>query len=217
MLMGVEILVALFYCLDALYGERRDRSVLFWKSMPVSDLTTVLAKASIPVLVLPLVTWAVTVVTQSIMLTASSVVLRANGISPSILWAHLSLFDISRFNFSHLVGYHGVWCAPLYAWLLLASAWATRLPFLWATLPPVAIVIVERVAFNSTYFVGLLQLYFFGATDAASTTGMHALTMEAMAAPFAEFLFRPGLWIGLAFSAVLLMGAVRLRRVRGGM
>ena len=61
MLMAIAMLVAVFYSLDALYGERRDRSILFWKSMPTSDLTTVLSKASIPILVLPLATFAVTV------------------------------------------------------------------------------------------------------------------------------------------------------------
>ena len=66
---------ALFYCLDALHGERRDRSILFWKSLPVSDLTTVLSKASIPLVVLPLVTFAITVVTQLIMLLLSTAVL----------------------------------------------------------------------------------------------------------------------------------------------
>src|SRR4051812_18157178 len=72
LLMGAMLIVAVFYCLDALFGERRDRSILFWKSLPVSDLTTVLAKASIPLLILPLITFAITVVTQGIMLLLSS-------------------------------------------------------------------------------------------------------------------------------------------------
>src|SRR5208337_2381181 len=67
LLMLTQLLVGVFYCLDALYGERRDRSILFWKSLPVSDLTTVLSKASIPLVVLPLLTWAITVVAQLIM------------------------------------------------------------------------------------------------------------------------------------------------------
>ena len=75
---GDHLLVRVFYCLDALHGERRDRSILFWKSLPVSDLTTVLAKASIPLVVLlPLLTFAITVVTQWIMLLLSSAVLLA--------------------------------------------------------------------------------------------------------------------------------------------
>ena len=48
LIMVVGFLVGIFYSLDALHGERRDRSILFWKSLPVSDLTTVLAKASVP-------------------------------------------------------------------------------------------------------------------------------------------------------------------------
>ena len=84
-LMAIAMLVAVFYSVDALYGERRDRSILFWKSMPVSDLTTVLSKASIPILVLPLVTFAVTVATQFLMLLTSTAVLAASGMSVSTL------------------------------------------------------------------------------------------------------------------------------------
>src|SRR6202142_1339919 len=79
------MLTGAFYCLDALYGERRDRSILFWKSLPVSDLTPVLAKASIPILILPLVTFAITIVTQWIMLLLSSAVLLARGQSVATL------------------------------------------------------------------------------------------------------------------------------------
>src|SRR5438128_6692790 len=64
LLMGTTLIVAIFYCLDALYGERRDRSILFWKSLPVSDVTTAISKAIIPILVLPLVTFAVSLATQ---------------------------------------------------------------------------------------------------------------------------------------------------------
>ena len=64
LLMVTAFIVAVFYCLDALHGERRDRSILFWKSLPVSDLTTVLSKASIPLVVLPLIIFAITVAPQ---------------------------------------------------------------------------------------------------------------------------------------------------------
>ena len=75
LIMATAFIVGVFYCLDALHGERRDRSILFWKSLPVSDLTTVLSKASIPLVVLPLLTFAITVATQLIMLLLSSAVL----------------------------------------------------------------------------------------------------------------------------------------------
>src|SRR5258708_18408447 len=44
LIMGTAFVVGIFYSLDALHGERRDRSILFWKSLPVSDLMTVLSK-----------------------------------------------------------------------------------------------------------------------------------------------------------------------------
>jgi ABC-2 type transport system permease protein len=216
-LMGIELVVAIFYCLDALYGERRDRSILFWKSMPISDLTAVVSKAIIPVLVLPLLTFVATVVAQVVMLVVSGAVLSANGVSPSMVWDQMSLADILRINFGHVVAFHGLWYTPVYAWLLLVSAWATRLPFLWATLPPAAIVVIERVAFNSAHFAGLLQILFFGGRQNDAMSGTHVMTMDMLNVPFGQFILGPGLWIGLILSAVLLVGAVRLRRVRGAM
>jgi ABC-2 type transport system permease protein len=215
--LGIELIVAIFYCLDALYGERRDRSILFWKSMPVSDLATVLSKASIPVLLIPLLTFVATVVTQVAMLLVSSVVLSGSGISPSILWEHIRLADIIRINFGHVVMFHGIWYAPLYAWLLLASAWATRLPFLWATLPPAAVVVIERVAFNTAHFASSLQVVFLGGSESDAGSAMPAMTMDMLRVPLSQLLLSPGLWIGLGLSAVFLSAAVRLRRARGAM
>src|SRR5262245_109682 len=71
LIMATAFFVGLLYCLDALQSERRDRSILFWKSLPVSDLTAVLSKASIPV-VLILLSFVITVATQFVMLLLSS-------------------------------------------------------------------------------------------------------------------------------------------------
>src|SRR5438067_10193484 len=102
MIMLTTMLVWLFYCLDTLYGERRDRSILFWKSLPVSDTTTVLSKTSIPVVVLPLLAFAITVATQFAMLLLSSAVLLGSGMSPGTLWSHLPLLHTWRMLFFHL-------------------------------------------------------------------------------------------------------------------
>lgn len=214
MLMAVALITAAVYCLDAFYGERRDRSILFWKSLPVSDLTTVLSKASIPILVIPLVTFAATVATQLIMLLASSAVLAANGISPATLWAHVPFFGTALLNFGHLVVYHGIWYAPFYGWLLMVSAWANRAPFLWAALPPIAITVVERVAFNTSNFAGMVRYRFMGAPASAAPAGRMTMDMIGPRS-FVEYLVDPGLWLGLAITAVFLFAAVRLRRSRG--
>lgn len=214
MLMFIQLLVALFYCLDALYGERRDRSILFWKSLPVSDLTTLLSKASIPILVLPLVTAAVTVATQFIMLVVSSAVLAGSGMSAATVWTHVPFFEASLNNLGHLVAFHGIRYAPFYGWLLMVSAWARRAPFLWATLPPVAIAAVEKIAFNTSHFAAMVQYGFTGGPEGAAPAGRMTLDMLAPD-PMGQFVTSSGLWIGLAVTAAFLFAALRLRRSRG--
>jgi ABC-2 type transport system permease protein len=214
LLMFSTMVVGVFYCLDTFQGERRDRSTLFWKSMPVSDRTTVLAKAGIPLLVLPLVTFAVTVVTQAIMLLLGSVRLLASGQSPGVLWAQLSLFQMWVLLLYHLIAIHALWWAPLWGWLLLVSAWARRAALLWATLPLLAIGILERIAFNTSHFARLLGRRFAGGPASAAPTG-GAMTMSSMTpATPGQYLASPAFWLGLAICAAFIGGAVRLRRSR---
>jgi ABC-2 type transport system permease protein len=215
LIMLTTFLVAVFYCLDALHGERRDRSILFWKSLPVSDVTTVLSKAIIPIVVLPLVTFAITVVTQWIMLLVSSAVLAGHGMSIAPLWNHFSLLPMSVMLLYHLVAIHGLWYAPIYCWLLLVSGWARRAAFLWAALPLLAIAVVEKIAFNTTHFGAMLAYRMTGGREGAAFTasGMSMDLLDQINP--GHFLMSPGLWIGLAISAVFLAAAVRLRRYRG--
>jgi ABC-2 type transport system permease protein len=213
-LMGTTFFVAIFYSLEALHGERRDRSILFWKSLPVSDTTTVLAKASIPILFLPLITCVTVLVTQAIMLLLSSTVMLARGQNVADLWSHLPLWQMSLMLFFHMLAIHGLWYAPFYGWLLLVSAWARRAPFLWAALPPVVIGVIEKIAFNTSHFAALLGFRFGGnSEDVPFTVGqmsMGALTMTDVVRFFTD----PSLWTGLALTAVFLAAAIRLRRYR---
>jgi ABC-2 type transport system permease protein len=220
LIMGIAVIVGIFYSLDALYGERRDRSILFWKSLPVSDLTTVLAKVTIPLVILPMLSFAITVATQVIMLLLSSLVLLGSGLSVVTLWTHASLFHVSLTLLYHIVTVHGLWYAPIYGWLLLVSAWAPRAPFLWAFLPPFVICGVEKLAFNTSHVAVMLLSRVTGpeapARDPGSVGSMGSTMMDAMSAGTpAQFFSEPGLWIGLAIAATFLAAAVRLRRYRG--
>jgi ABC-2 type transport system permease protein len=214
LLMFTTFVIGLFYCVEALQRERRDRSILFWKSLPVSDLTTVLSKASVPFVVLPLVTFAVTAVTQGIMLLLGSVRLLGSGQSAT-LWTQVSLFQMWAMLLYHLMAVHSLWWAPFWGWLLLVSAWARRAAFLWATLPLLAIGILEKIAFNTSYFAALLGHRFFGGPEGGGSSGS-AMSMASLTpATPGQFLASPGLWIGLAIAAACLAAAVRLRRYRG--
>jgi ABC-2 type transport system permease protein len=211
-MMLTTLLVGVFYSLDALHGERRDRSILFWKSLPVSDLTTVLSKAITPVVILPLVTFAVTVGTHSVMLLVGTAVLLGSGLSATPLWSHGSLFQSWLMLLHHLLIVHGLWYAPIYGWLLMVSAWARRAPLLWASLPLLVIGVVERIVFNTSHFGTMLAHRMMGGAGGDEYMPASLSMDPLMHFSPAAFLSSPGLWIGLAIAAVFLAAAVRLRR-----
>jgi ABC-2 type transport system permease protein len=216
-IMLATFLVGLFYSLDALYGERRDRSILFWKSLPVSDLTTVLSKASIPLVVLPLIAFVLSVATFFILLLLSTAVLLATRVSPAPLWAEVRFFQQPLVMLYGLT-VHALWFAPIYGWLLLVSAWARRTPVLWAVLPLFAIAVVERIALNTSHLASLLRYRLMGAMATAFAVepqrGDVGIIDQFTQLDPARFLGTPGLWLGLVFAAAFLAAAVRLRRSR---
>jgi ABC-2 type transport system permease protein len=215
LIMGTAFIVGIFYSLDALYGERRDRSILFWKSLPVSDRTTVLSKLTIPLVILPLLSFAIAVATQFVMLLLSSVALLGSGLNIGALWARMSFFHMSLMLLYHIVTVHGLWYAPLYGWLLLVSAWAPRAPFIWAFLPPFVVWGLEKIVFQTSHFLAMLQYRLTG-PEPSPAAAPHSTVMEIISAlTLAQFLSTPGLWIGLAVAAAFLFAAVRLRRYRG--
>jgi ABC-2 type transport system permease protein len=213
LVMGAAFIAALFYCLEALHAERLDRSILFWKSLPVSDLTTVLSKMSIPFLVVPAVAYIITLGLHWIMLVLSSAILLKSGLSTGALWAQVEMFDTQLLY--HLFTVHVLWYAPIYAWIILVSGWARRAVFLWVGLPPLAIFALEKFAFNTMHFAAWLQYRFSGpqAFDFpdASSGAMHSMVHMNLA----NFLSAPGLWTGFVMAAIFTAAAVRLRRYQG--
>ena len=209
-------IVGVFYCLDALHGERRDRSILFWKSLPVSDLTTVLSKVTIPLVVLPVIAFAIVVCVQLVMVLMTSANLLAHGMSAGSTWTIIPFFQ------NWVVLLYGLvvlafWHAPIYGWLLLVSGWARRATFLWAVLPLIVIQIFEKITFGTQYFAKLLEHRLMGfAPHAFGFHGEGHPTIDSLAqlTP-GRYLSSPGLWIGLLVAAAFVFAAVRLRRYRG--
>lgn len=209
-------LVGCFFCLDALHADRRDRSVLFWKSLPVADSTTVLAKALVPLAVLPLVALVLIAAAEATLFAASTAALLPHRASVEMLWANVPLLRMWLAMLYALVAIT-LWHAPIYAWLLLVSAWARRATFLWAALPPLAIAAFERVTFGTSHVGAFLSYRVLGwmsrgfVPRARYTAPLDPLTTLDPG----TFLATPGLWIGLAFAVAFLAGAVRLRRLGG--
>src|SRR5882762_11582993 len=212
MIILTAFIVGLFYCLDALYGERRDRSILFWKSLPVSDRTTLLSKATIPLVVLPLVTFAIVVATQLVMMLWTSLLLITHGMSPGSTWTHVALFPNSLVLLYGLAAI-AFWHAPIYGWALLVSGWARRATFLCAVLPFFAIAFFEKITFGTSHFAFMLKDRLMGFAPTAFAFNMHSVNRPQLTP--GTYLSSPGLWLGLIFAAVFLAAAVRLRRYRG--
>jgi len=212
MLIFTAFIVGVFYCLDALHGERRDRSILFWKSLPVSDLTTLLSKATVPLAVLPLVTFAIIIATQFVMLLWTSVLLMTHHMSPASTWTNVPFLQGCLILLYGLVAI-ALWHAPIYGWALLVSGWARRATFLWAVLPLLAIGFFEKITFGSSHFASMLKNRLLGFAPEAFAFNPHSIDCPQLT-PL-KYLSTSGLWLGLLFGAAFLAAAVWQRRYRG--
>jgi ABC-2 type transport system permease protein len=220
MVLGI---VAFFYALDSLYADRRDRSVLFWKSLPLSDAETVLSKFAVAAVVIPLVALAASLVAQLVVATGGAARLSFSGLPGGIMWNPEALFGGFAVAFLWCVTAM-LWYAPVVAYLMLASAWAPRGPFLWAVLPPVGLWILERVVVGSEHvgdfitdrLFGLYRLL--GQRSGGELDNPHddleRIGSVDLVGSLREFYGSPELWLGVLAAALLLAGAMWVRRYR---
>jgi ABC-2 type transport system permease protein len=202
-----------FYSLAALHSERRDRSVLFWKSLPVSDRTTVLSKAFVPLVILPPVIVVTMLATQAVMLALSSAVIAANGLDTAVLWSRFPTPAALIVGPAYGLAMLSLWYAPIVGWLMLVSAWAKRMTFVWALAPPLALCLFEVLAFRTHYAWTLLHSRLVDGLAAFTAGG----TGEAPVHDLSQinpmpFLTDPGFWGGLVFAAAAFAACVWLRR-----
>jgi ABC-2 type transport system permease protein len=223
--------VVFFYLLGSLYDDRKDRSILFWKSLPASDTLTIGSKLLSAMIVAPLIFWVVYVLTHIVIMLLFSVVVMVLGENPWTLFLSIgspfeawSLVLLSYFAQS-------IWALPLYGWLMLVSAFAPRIPLLFAILPPVILGVLELwIDFLKTFTLnenlfGLFGHWFansplimsgdehndeFGAALGIPITSDfdHQVTVANMF----DRLFSTDMLIGLAIAAVFLTATLWLRR-----
>ncbi|MDP3803582.1 hypothetical protein [Brevundimonas sp.] len=209
------LLVGVLYSLDALQGERRDRSILFWKSLPVSDGMTVLSKAIVPLVVVPLIVFPIVVVASLLMLGLQSLIWSLDGYDPGQLWARVNL-PFLWLALLYGLPFMALWNAPLYAWMLLMSAWSRRVAFLWAAAPFAAILMIEHLALHHTPSHWMLERRIAGGVlQPWSIDGEGVVWIERLSDLDPMRIYSlPGLWIGVLIAAGLLYAAIRIRRSR---
>lgn len=210
----VRVVTAALYCMGAVLNERRDRSILFWKSMPVSDLTAVLAKFATAMGVTVAVSFIVTMVLELVLLILATLGMALHGFNPFPIWRAAPILDVTILTAWVMVA-GSLWYAPIYAWLLLVSAWAKRSAIPWSLAPPVGVMIVEGIAFNTRRFGAFLgDRLDFVSHGINGSIHPHSMDLTMSYIDPVGFFTDPGLWGGFVIAAVFLAGAVWLRRTR---
>jgi ABC-2 type transport system permease protein len=222
----LALFVGGYYLVDCLYAERKDRSILFWKSLPVSDGLTVCAKLLVGLVVLPFGVFALSLVAQPVY-TAILESRVALGRLPGIVntgflnWSAREWFRTELVMFLATL-FAVLWYAPIAGFLLLVSAWARRAPILWATLPFVLGPLLEWVAFGTRHLLSFVNYringiwYLLGVEhiNIISKHGIHPAGTALEVLDFRGALTAIDLWLGLAATAALVYAAIRLRRYR---
>ncbi len=221
-------ILTIFYTLDSLYAERKDRSILFWRSIPSTDFETVLSKLLTAALVIPLVTFAAIVVTQLVVLFTTSVWIGFRGGNAwHLIWSSTPFID----NWTALPVFLlalVLWLSPFIGWFLFVSAFTKRSPLLTAFLPIAMLPLLEKILFDTTVFAeaffirsvkmplfkGLdnMELLFqkgdnFEMVDGASLSMLSLMDLGG-------FLASGGLWLGIIVCSLFTTAAIYVRRYR---
>lgn len=224
--------VVFFYCLGALYDERKDRSVLFWKSLPLSDRDTVLSKVASATLVAPVLAVGAALVTMfAFLLVISVVVMIHDGNPMQLVWGPGSPLLMAA-NLVAAIPVYALWALPTVGWLLLCSAWARSKPILWAIMIPVFAGIFVSW-FDLMQVFNLETTWFWKNVVARALFSVAPGTwLDAAAFEKGNFdgpgaigqlfnlqstystLLTPQLWLGVLAGAAMIFGAIQLRRRR---
>ncbi len=193
------LVVVFFYLLDGLFTERRDRSILFWKSLPVSDTKTVLSKLFVALVAMPLWIWALSLLVGLVVFGVLAAKVSDTPAAALDTW-HGEDWLVLQATLLGKLAVAALWYLPVAGWLLLVSVLAKRAPFLWATLPFLVLSLAERIALGTNVMGALVVQRLFGFSEEVSLMREFSL------------LASPDLWVGVAIGAALVYAAIRVRQ-----
>lgn len=217
--------LTVFYSLDSLYAERKDRSILFWRSMPTTDAETVISKLLTAAIVIPAVTAVGIWITHLINLIVISIWVASKGGDAGVMiWGSVAILD-NWLAALVIVVASGLWMSPFIAWFLFVSTWAKRMPIMWAFLPPIVLGLLEWIVFRTRYFLTTVG------ERGDMTPLFHGLSLEQFVEEeqwrdrvenislvehmdLVGFVTNVGFWSGLLVCGILSTAAIYVRRFR---
>lgn len=215
-------ILTIFYCLDSLYAERKNKSILFWRSLPVTDAETVISKLLTATVAIPLVTLAAIVITHLVNLILTSIFVSIEGGSPGhLVWGAVPLFDVWISMLIILLA-APLWFSPFIGWFLFVSAWTKRSPLLTAFLPILILPMLEYFILRTHFISDAIKTRFtdlrgfnMAGFDEDRIRNMTVDSVSLLAhIDLVEFLVSPGLWIGLVACGLFSTAAIYVRRYR---
>lgn len=231
LLYGLLSFVTFFYCLGALFDERQDKSILFWKSLPISDAATVVSKAIMALVIAPLITLAITIVTIVVLIALVWITAFHGG---AMFAGHADMYKellLAPLQMALLLPLHILWAAPTLAWLFFLSSAVKTKPFLFAIgIPLIGGTVLAFV--NEGFHLGLQMEILFRVFSRAYTglfPGSWVFNPGFDTKPhindgFFTFIagswrmaWENGLWQGAIFATAMLSVTIRLRRNAGEM
>lgn len=217
-------IVMVFYSLDTLYAERRDKSILFWRSMPITDAETVISKLITVALVIPLAFLAAALLTHFVVLVLISLwVMAQGGNAGHLVWSSAPIFDSWAASAVFAIAMP-MWLSPFIGWFLFVSAFAKRSPLLIAFLPIFILPMLERMLLSTSLFWDAIFVRTFKPPitrlDFTNMSERELLMLDSESISMlaqidlAKFLASPSLWAGLVVCGLLAFGAIYVRRFR---
>lgn len=199
----------LAYSLSTFADERKDRSLIFWRSLPVSDLTTVLSKVFTVTLIVPLMVLPYIILLQLVSMTSASIFFATNDIvSFGWLWGSYIFTDWFRIIFS--LWAQSLWSLPIFLWLMLAGTYAAR-PIAGAIVPPVILIVLEGIIFKTNLVLEFIEnrIGFWSRADSfpKEYQELRVVDVSDIFLLFSTQAF----WIGILASAILVAGIVYVR------
>jgi ABC-2 type transport system permease protein len=203
----------IFTALSVLYDERKNKSILFWKSMPVSDTQEVLVKLATVIFVTPIIAIAFALIIQAFtaLMLGILVMIKSDYSAWDIVFSNIDYLTVIT---SDIIPTFVVilWALPIFTWFMLVSSFSKRSPFLLAFIIPALVSVAEGLFFNSSILVQAIVSRFSYLEEYGNRFDIEDCELMKDIISLLGSFSQPSFWVGLVFAAAMIGGCIQLRK-----